>query len=240
MQDPPELHWTPELVRRFWDHAARFPDQYFAYMNGREVVRRMARHLEGRETILDYGCGPGYLTRRLLERGLRTAGADDSPESVRMVAEHLSSFPNFLGAFRPEQLSQSGQRFDAVFALELVEHLYDDQLKAAFERLRSLLRPEGLLILTTPNRERLEDSQVLCPQCEVVFHRWQHVRSWSADSLRAFVESNGFEVVESIETNFGIASGTRRAFGAAIEDFLGLKRKRPHLAMVCRLTATGG
>jgi hypothetical protein len=33
----------------------------------------------------------------------------------------------------------------------------------------------------------------MCPECGCKFHRWQHLRSWTAESLRKKVEQYGFQ-----------------------------------------------
>jgi hypothetical protein len=45
---------------------------------------------------------------------------------------------------------------------------------------------------------------ILCPATGKVFHRWQHVRSWSPASLRARLRDRQFEVLQVIETNLSV------------------------------------
>jgi len=60
-----------------------------------------------------------------------------------------------------------------------------------------LLRPNGKLVLTTPNEENLDASKIICPNCSAVFHRMQHVRNWSADALAERLAANGFSCSSS-------------------------------------------
>jgi hypothetical protein len=59
--------------------------------------------------------------------------------------------------------------------------------------IRRILKPgTGYLFVTTPNNENLEASTVFCPECGAVFHRYQHLRSFTIESLEELMRSHGF------------------------------------------------
>lgn len=104
-------------------------------------------------TFLDIGCGDGVVLRALREkseRGGRFCGIDIS--AVRI--QHAMVDPRNVGLELSVQsasntLNFSGGSFDAIFSGEVIEHLLDpDQF---FDECARLLRPSGLLVLTTPN-----------------------------------------------------------------------------------------
>jgi SAM-dependent methyltransferase len=101
------------------------------------------------------------------------------------------------------------------------------------ETMRRMLKPEGVAIITTPNREELEKSQIFCPQCQSVFHRWQHVRSWDASSLSSAAWAHGLDVVETVETDFRahFRVSRRRWFRRKLRELRGGKLRTPHLAL---------
>lgn len=202
-QDRP-FEWTSENVTAFWDFESRFPDRYFTYHNADGMIRRLSKYISESEAILDYGCGTGLLLARLAEQGYRVAGSDTSEQSLAATRHRLQGYDTFLGAFTPDALLAEGREFDTILAVELVEHLHDDWLDHALSILRRLLKPNGRIIVTTPNQERLEDSLLRCPCCRSVFHRWQHVRAWSQTSLTDYVEQRGFRVTDAFTTDFSI------------------------------------
>jgi SAM-dependent methyltransferase len=203
LQDHP-FEWTSENVAAFWDFESRFPSRYFTYHNADGMIKRLSKYIADSEAILDYGCGTGLLLARLAEKGYRVAGSDTSEQSLEATRHRLQDYDNFLGAFTPDALLAEGRQFDAIFAVELVEHLRDDWLDGALSNLRRLLKPNGRIIVTTPNQERLENSLLRCPCCRTVFHRWQHVRAWSQDSLSAYLQQRGFRVLDAFTTDFSI------------------------------------
>ena len=237
-----ELVWTPERVSRFWDWQSQYPEVYFTYRSGAEIVRSLRKYLIGRRRILDYGCGVGYLLPHLCQLGSEVYGADLSPESVKRTNERLKGTGSFWGAFTVSDLRRQGGRFDAILAVEIIEHLYDPDLEVALADIRAMLAPEGLAVFTTPNDEDREKNMVICPATGELFHRWQHVRSWSAESLSARLRDGGFHIIEVRKTNLALPAPRtpiqflkhivrRLLFGAP---------GKPHLVCVATAAPVGG
>jgi hypothetical protein len=114
----------------------------------------------------------------------------------------------------------------------VVEHLSDEVLVSLVDEARRLLKKGGLLMVTTPNRENLELLHTCCPDCGVIFHIWQHVRTWSTISLAKFMAQRGFEQVMVTETL--LESPLARAFFWAARKVGLVKRPPPHILGVFR------
>lgn len=235
------LEWTPEMVKTFWDYESQFPENFFAYRFGREIIEQLLPFLPSQGRVLDYGCGPGNLIERLLGTPLEVAGLDFSPATIETVTGRFAGQPNFIGAFELNELDERAGLFDAAVVIEVVEHLYDEQLDELLANVKKLLRPGGTVVFTTPNEEVLEDSYILCPVSGKLFHRWQHVRNWSADSLSAYLADKGFRVQKSLTTDFVVTFNTshrphplREKLGAVKKTLkykLKPHKKKPHLVV---------
>lgn len=97
--------------------------------------------------VLDVGCSSGYLARPLAANGCTVVGLELDPaaaEEARSVCEDV-----LVGDVETMQLPFEERSFDVVLCGDLVEHLRDPE--AFLARVRPLLRPDGRLVLTTPN-----------------------------------------------------------------------------------------
>jgi 2-polyprenyl-6-hydroxyphenyl methylase/3-demethylubiquinone-9 3-methyltransferase len=107
--------------------------------------------LTGR-TILDVGCGAGLLSEPLSRIGARVTGLDPAPAAIKAARAHAEATGAEL-TYRVgtiEALAQEGAKFDAVLAMEVVEHV--DNMAAFVATAASLVAPGGILCLSTLNR----------------------------------------------------------------------------------------
>jgi 2-polyprenyl-3-methyl-5-hydroxy-6-metoxy-1,4-benzoquinol methylase len=230
-----QLVWTPEKVARFWDWQSQYPDQYFTYQFGDGIVSFLEPYLRGKESVLDYGCGTGYLVPHLAKLVHRVVGADASAQVVAEATRLQRGVTGFGGAFLVQDLVNTGQTFDAVVCIEVVEHLYDAQLDELTRNVRALSKEGAHVIFTTPNNEDLEKSSVYCPASDLVFHRFQHVRSWNQETLPKYLEGHGFEIERVFATDMAkyAGRGIRRLVRNFLNTLLGTPRT-PHLVCIVR------
>lgn len=245
MKEYAALVWTPEMVQRFWDYEANFPDKFFTRSRRHQIIRTLGRYLPANGTVLDYGCGPGNLIAPLLDAGFRVAGMDMSPSARASVRAQYGARERFLGVYDQEEISRAGMGFDAIIVAEVIEHLYDAQLDSLLATLSGLASGDTHIVFTTPNEEDLQENHILCPVSGEVFHRWQHVRSWSESTLTAYLESRGLRVTRTFTTDFDITLAIRGKhhplrgrWWTALRRLLRYKRqpqrKRPHLVAVAQ------
>jgi 2-polyprenyl-3-methyl-5-hydroxy-6-metoxy-1,4-benzoquinol methylase len=230
------LEWTDELAGRYWRWQSHFPEQYFTRQFGGRIARGLRPLLAGRHSVLDYGSGVGYLVAPLAALGCRVAATDHSEAAVAATNKRNSGIANFTGARSPQALVDAGSRFDAIVSIEVIEHLSDQHLAAYFAAFGKLLAPGGIAIITTPNEEDLRASETYCPCCDQVFHRWQHLRSWSRRSLSETVAAHGLVVTRCFATDF--ARRPHDFVGSAkrlVKRLIGREVADPHLVCVARL-----
>ncbi|MGP0070284.1 MAG: class I SAM-dependent methyltransferase [Isosphaeraceae bacterium] len=95
--------------------------------------------------VLDAGCGWGTTLEALEARGYRAVGADISRKALELLDRPGR---DLVEADLTKPLPGSVEPFDAVLALDVIEHLDDDA--AAVRRLGALARPGGVVIVSVP------------------------------------------------------------------------------------------
>ena len=187
---PRRLDWTPQLVARFWDGvgATRLNELSFSKMIHGDIATLFRRFVEHGSRILDFGGGDGALVRTLIDAGHTCALHEPSPRRREQLEADLSGNARFLGAIA----HVGANKFDAVTMCEVIEHVLDCDLDNVLQAINHALKPGGILFLTTPYAEDLELNQTYCPVSGVMFHRWQHVRSITPETLLRLLRRHGF------------------------------------------------
>jgi 2-polyprenyl-6-hydroxyphenyl methylase/3-demethylubiquinone-9 3-methyltransferase len=135
----------------------------------------------GSVRLLDFGCGDAVFTEFFHSIGYRVQGVDISETIIKRSRERLPSVP-FECVRSGQALPYATGGFDAIFCSEVIEHLYDTH--SLFHEFARLLRPGGLLILTTPYHGRIKNVVIALFFFEHHFDpTWQHIRFWTKKSL---------------------------------------------------------
>jgi 2-polyprenyl-6-hydroxyphenyl methylase/3-demethylubiquinone-9 3-methyltransferase len=103
-------------------------------------------------SLLDIGCGGGLVAEPMARLGFRVTGIDAASQNIA-VAEAHAALQGLAIEYRPgtaEALVETGVTFDAVLALEVVEHVADPAL--FLNSIGRLVRPSGAVVLSTLNR----------------------------------------------------------------------------------------
>jgi 2-polyprenyl-6-hydroxyphenyl methylase/3-demethylubiquinone-9 3-methyltransferase len=102
--------------------------------------------------IVDVGCGAGLVAEPLARAGASVVGIDPSGRNIEIARTHQRTSGTDVDYrhMLPEQLARSGERFDVVLCLEVVEHVADVPL--FLESCARLVAPNGLLVMATLNR----------------------------------------------------------------------------------------
>ena len=114
------------------------------WLNVQAIYRWNLRRLDPGVT-LDIGCGIG---RNLAHLPEQSVGIDVNEHCVREAsARGLTAFTP--DEFRHSEYNRPG-RFDAILLAHVAEHMTEDQVVALVHEYEALLRPDGRLILISP------------------------------------------------------------------------------------------
>jgi SAM-dependent methyltransferase len=198
------LTWTPALVKRFWDDLADtefLAGIAFSRFAAPYLVELCQEYLTEQSLALDFGGGfNSYLARELLKKGVLVKIYEPSLQESQL-ADELRQNPRFLGI----DSTIVANAYDFIFAVEVMEHLFDEDIRPVLEKIRTGLKTGGLFVMTSPNQENLLLSSRYCPICQHLFHPWGHLQSFNKDSLQNILESSGFTCEAMFDVDFSNA-----------------------------------
>lgn len=127
------------------------------YYHGVQLVRSFAEETGGDlpATLLDIGGGWGGHALAFAERGVHVLLGDLNPHAYAALQRFADSqgFPLTTKIFDAQELPFADDTFDGILALELIEHI--DSVPAFAKEIVRVLRPNGLCLITTPNRLKI-------------------------------------------------------------------------------------
>lgn len=150
--------------------------------------------------VLDVGCGGGLLSEPLARMGAAVAGIDAAEEGVMAARAHADAMGLEIDyrCISAEALAEEGARYDAVLALEIVEHVAD--LPAFARALGALVEPEGLVALSTLNRTARSYALAIVGAEYVLGWLPRGTHDWNRfptpEELRAVLAQGGLQVVD--------------------------------------------
>jgi SAM-dependent methyltransferase len=132
--------------------------------------------------VLDVGCGPGFGSSRLLERGYDVVGVDFSERAIGFARILVPGAPFVCADIRELGADSVGPAFDAAVCIEVLEHVPPDDRHRTLEGVYRVLAPGGTFVLTTPTPHMWPNA-------------WDYRRP-ELDEIRASMVASGFAGVE--------------------------------------------
>jgi len=148
--------------------------QYLMYLRHRFAYAHAIAELPPAARVLEIGFGEGYGTAELAAQVASVVGLDVDAESVAHAGAKYGAENCTFQAYDGNRIPFDEGTFDAAVSFQVIEHIQDD--RAYLAEIRRVLKPDGRLLLTTPNgRIRVRPGR----------RPWNrfHVREYHADQL---------------------------------------------------------
>jgi SAM-dependent methyltransferase len=188
---------TDEQLAKYYNDPSRTPtEDRFSKATSRRrraAVRalRFLRYVFPRHSVLDLGCGGGFMVDAFARLGARTSGLDISAGAIAYAQKHFPRGTYYcepMAAFRVR-----GLQYDFVYSSEVLEHVSGpDELLTTFA---AVTKPSGHLFVGSPDAgHRLvpaniaEWDQVAPPE---------HIQLFSRENARILFARYGFTLVKA-------------------------------------------
>lgn len=144
------------------------------------------------ESILDVGCGNGWVAKKFLSKGKLVLSLDVSAVNPSKAKELYPSEKHFGVVADSFQLPFNENSFDCVIASEIIEHVVDP--KEFIKELFRVVKKGGRLIITTPYKEKL--IYHLCIHCNKKTPANAHIHSFDETKLESFYKESDLKSFE--------------------------------------------
>jgi len=186
-------------VRQHWESASDYchaqPNRSMNYLFAPLLAALRADRSIKR--VLELGCGTGDVAASLIEEGYDVVATDPSQDALRRARVKHPNLPLEDASVYDDRLVERFGTWDAVVALEVVEHLYRPKLLGAAAY--SLLAPDGLFVLSTPYHGYWKNlALALAGRYDDHFMPLRdhgHIKFWSKATISQLLESNGFRSI---------------------------------------------
>lgn len=176
--------------RHIPDEQITSTDEYYNHIMHIATYSFAANYVKNKE-ILDYGCGSGYGAQMLSKYAQSVTATDIDKEAVDYAREryysdnidfkHISELPD--------------KKFDVITSFQVIEHVSNDM--EYIRKLKSKLKPNGVLLISTPNKTNRLFNYVQKP--------WNiyHLKEYSITDLSKLLtkEFKSFEILKIGSSN---------------------------------------
>lgn len=167
-----------------WGLAKNSPTYY------QEMVRyeRILQAVGKSGTVVDFGCGDGYLSGLMASNGLNVISVDlalSRLKKSKAAAKHQNFFLSNI-----EFAAIKTGSVDIVVCSEVLEHIpkYENVVKEIYR----VLKPGCRAIITVPYKENLKT--FVCPHCHKSFHPDGHLHRFDRSNLSETFSMSGFKI----------------------------------------------
>jgi ubiquinone/menaquinone biosynthesis C-methylase UbiE len=157
--------------------------------------RRIVKEIGDVSRHLDFGCGPGTLVS-LLPNNISAIGVDIAASQLGYAEQHYGGQNREFVKIDSPYLPFADNSFDSISCVEVVEHLDLSLTKALLAEFFRVLKPQGKLIVTTPNYSSFWPLvELMVNRFSKVSYEEQHITKFIGKRLEALLKASGFSSV---------------------------------------------
>jgi 2-polyprenyl-3-methyl-5-hydroxy-6-metoxy-1,4-benzoquinol methylase len=184
-------YYSPKIIQRFW------------HQSKSRLIQSLLPPIKG-DLVLDVGCGSGVITNFLGSFGATAIGIDSNPGAIQFATRKFANQKIGFSVGLVDDEYKFQDPIDKIYCLEVIEHIHYFQGKDMVESFNKLLKPGGMVYLTTPNYwslwpiiERIFDLIHVTPKMAGD----QHVEFYNIKKLETLCRDAGFTINQTYITH---------------------------------------
>jgi len=181
-----------------------FSSKWERYINNAETKKRLKIvfdellgevDLKGKE-FLEIGCGLGYFSLEAQKRGAKVTAIDVGANLVKITKQKVKKGKFIVAS--ASNLPFKNSSFDIVLCTEVIEHVENQE--KAFREMFRVLKKEGYLAITTPNKLFKPFFDLLSL---IKIREYQGNEKWlSFNEMRMILSKHKTDIVKEVYFNF--------------------------------------
>lgn len=159
---------------------------FSAYKLFKELYEKHVGSLAHCRSVLDFGCGWGRIIRFFIKdiEPLKLWGCDPV-ENMISICKKENHWCNFIAINTRPPSPFQGETFDLIYSFSVFSHLSEEMHESLLAELVRILKPGGILIITTRHRNFIEHCAALRKRSDL-----QSIHEGSRSSASAFLNAH--------------------------------------------------
>ncbi len=179
------------------------------------------------KAVLDAGSGEGYGTHLLAQTAAKVVGLDISSEAVEnaRAVYRRQNLEYRVGSIH--ELPFPSGSFNVVVSFEVIEHVAEEVQEGFLREARRVLRSDGILVVSTPNKAVYSDRES--------HHNEFHVKEFYVDEFESFLRRT-FPAVRLFGQSWSIASVLQQSSSRRLDRLIpegGISASPKYVIAVC-------
>lgn len=137
------------VIKVFDNIAAEYVEYFGDDWEFIEEIKKFASQLKKGSTVLDLGCGSGYITNYLSSLNMNVVGIDFSKEMIKIAKKNYPKLEFLLADFVDIENHFGENSVDGLIAIYSLYFIPREQFNSMLNSLSKILKDEGIFLFVT-------------------------------------------------------------------------------------------